>query len=337
MNKILSAHSVCKEVGLLTAKKSIPIYIFWELTRSCNLSCVHCYVNKEKRRELSFKDISLGINKLKRLGSLVINFSGGEILLREDFLRIALFAKRAGFAVKIFTNGTKINNSVIAELKKIKPLYVEISVYSKTPRIHDNITKVSGSWGRSMEAVNNLTRNGLRVRLKCSLIKKNLKSFKETNNFFQSLKLPYQFNPILMPVKNRNVGLNKVQRSVAFKSIVTDTSSGLTKEAKLRMPMCSAGINSLTINAYGDLLPCIAFPVKIGNILDDDIRDVWNNSVFLNKLRKIKNKELVECSVCKYIESCSRCPGIALLRNGDYLKPYSEACELAYFRSVARN
>lgn len=339
MNKLFSGDSACKKVSQLTAKKLIPIYVFWELTRNCNLSCVHCYIKKEKRREASFSEISLAMDRLKDMGSLIINFSGGEVFLRNDFFKIANFARENGFAIKIFTNGTKINHTIVRKLKKLEPLYVEISIYSNLPEIHDRVTGVKGSWSKSMAAIKGLIQEGLRVRLKCSLIKQNYETFKETKYFFERLGVPYQFNPVLMPIfdKDKEVSLNKRQRAFIARNIINDLTGGLTKAEKLRMTMCSAGINSLTINAYGDLLPCIAFPVGFGTILNDDIENAWRNDRFLQELRGIKNKDLKYCSICSRIEFCSRCPGIALSKSKDYRQPYSEACELASLKSHSRS
>lgn len=326
--------SASSTIQTLTTRNIIPAYIFWELTRQCNLNCAHCYVKKEKRKEISFKEISFVIKRLKSMKALVINFSGGEVFLRKDFFKVASYAKKNNFAIKIFTNGTLISTREAKEIKKLKPLCVEVSIYSKIPSIHDAITGVKGSWKKSLKAVDYLRKNDLRVKIKCSIIKENFPAFKETVKFIKKMGLPYQFNPVLMPRQNGDSdilkhGLSKEERGFVVRNLSGGLKGKVGREQKLRTSMCSAGINSLTINTYGDVMPCIAFPVKLGNILQEDIGKIWLKNKFLLEIRKIKNKDIQQCNRCEYLEFCSRCPGIAFLKTGDYKLPYEEACQLA--------
>jgi radical SAM protein with 4Fe4S-binding SPASM domain len=91
-------------------------------------------------------------------------------------------------------------------------------------------------------------------------------------------------------------------------------------------------VNSLTIDAYGNLMPCIAFPVRLGNVREDKIADVWRRAPLLKKIRKCRQRDVPFCRHCRYLTSCSRCPGLAHSMAGDCMMPYPDACALATIR-----
>ncbi|MCK5553272.1 MAG: radical SAM protein, partial [Deltaproteobacteria bacterium] len=108
-----------------TMDRLIPFTVHWELTYHCNLRCPHCYVAPQKsRKELSFQQISGILDLLKESGTLYVIFSGGEILTRKDFFRIAGYARKNGFALKLLTNGTLINERVADRIRDLNPLSV---------------------------------------------------------------------------------------------------------------------------------------------------------------------------------------------------------------------
>ncbi|MCM8820169.1 MAG: radical SAM protein, partial [Candidatus Omnitrophica bacterium] len=104
-----------------------PTEAHLELTYRCNLNCVYCYCLKDPN-EIStnrFKEI---ISKLKDLEVFFLTFSGGEPLLREDFLELYLYARKKGFLISILTNGTLFNKKIIDVLTKFPPYVIEITL-----------------------------------------------------------------------------------------------------------------------------------------------------------------------------------------------------------------
>ena len=133
-----------QELYQKTISESMLFLAHWELTYSCNLKCRHCYVSKDLgRQEFGLDKAKEVINQLRELGCLYLVFSGGEIFCRKDFFEIASYARDQGFALRLMTNATKINQANIEKIAALLPLAVEISVYAASSQVHDLITGVA--------------------------------------------------------------------------------------------------------------------------------------------------------------------------------------------------
>ena len=98
-----------------THKKNIffPFDAQIELTYRCNLNCVHCYcVEEDKGKELGTKEVKIILDDLKKEGCLWLALSGGEPLMRKDFLEIYAYAQKKGFLITLFTNGQLFNKKI---------------------------------------------------------------------------------------------------------------------------------------------------------------------------------------------------------------------------------
>src|SRR3990172_4107083 len=91
-----------------TLARNLPVSAVLELTYECNLRCRHCYIVNQDRAVLGTSAIFSILDELAEAGTLFLAFTGGEILLREDFFDVAEYAKRKHFALSILTNGTKV-------------------------------------------------------------------------------------------------------------------------------------------------------------------------------------------------------------------------------------
>lgn len=318
--------------GKLTVEKKIPIYTFFEITRRCNLKCRHCYVSKERRRELSYREVVSIIDQLKEKNCLILNFSGGEVFMRKDFLDIARYARKNGFAVKIFTNGTLIDSRNADALAQIKPLRVEVTIFSVREEVHDSITGVKGSLKESLEALELLSKRNVRLRIKSTLMQENKDCYKEIISLAESLGAKYQFDLNIIPrFDGLKRALNLRLHGEDISRFLNDSGIGFDEGASFTRSdiICGAGHNSCAITAYGDLLPCITLPIKLGKLREESFSYLWDNSETLKKLRSIRPADLIECTVCSSSSLCQRCPGLAYLEDGDILGKSQRACELS--------
>ena len=96
--------------------------------------------------------------------------------------------------------------------------------------------------------------------------------------------------------------------------------------------ICPTIKSSVSIDSNGDVYPCNKYFYKIGNIYDNSLNDIWNNNSLLNKLKNLEWKDLTKCFECENNKYCYRCPGVALLEDGDLLGKSSLACEFANAR-----
>ena len=326
-----------QKISTLTAKKHIPIYAFLELTRKCNLNCRHCYIVKEKRPELSSGAAKLIINQLADSGSLILNLSGGEVFTRKDFFDIAEYARSKKFAIKIFTNGTLIDADTASRIKALKPLRVEVTLYSLNGPIHDSITRIKGSWGLTMSGIKNLAKTKVPIRIKCPLTKLNVGSYKGVLNFSKKINAKYQFDPTITPKLNGStqpatLRINAEQLYGIFSDPELDEKSFNSKAFAEENFICSAGRNSCAISAYGDVLPCIIWPESLGNLKEKKFSEIWKNSHKLKTIRSIKMCDLARCSRCGAKKWCSRCPGLGFLEKGNLREPSDRNCQIALIK-----
>jgi len=95
---------------------------------------------------------------------------------------------------------------------------------------------------------------------------------------------------------------------------------------------CSAGHTYCYISPYGDLYPCVQFPLSCGNVRKQKFLDIWRHSNQLREVRAIRTRDLPTCSHCNHVSACTRCPGLAYME-GDMRGPSSQDCEKSFART----
>lgn len=149
--------------------------IVWNMTRRCNLKCVHCYaraVDVHGKDEIDTASAKRMIDDLAAYGVPVMLFSGGEPLVREDLVELAAYAVEKGMRAVISTNGTLITPPKAAELKKVGLSYVGISL-DGLEEAHDRFRGKKGSFAKALEGVENCQAEGLKVGLRFTINKRN--------------------------------------------------------------------------------------------------------------------------------------------------------------------
>ena len=150
--------------------------IVWNMTRRCNLKCVHCYAHAVKVDGVD--DIDTGkalamIDDLAAFGCPVMLFSGGEPLVRSDLTELASHATAKGMRAVISTNGTLITREKARELKAVGLSYVGISL-DGMEEVHDRFRCVTGSFRKALEGIANCQAEGLKVGLRFTMNKRNV-------------------------------------------------------------------------------------------------------------------------------------------------------------------
>jgi len=167
-----------------------------ELTACCNLKCIHCYGGQEfgkKKKELSTKQWKKIIEQVAEKKPKFLLFTGGECLLRKDFVELLEFARILGQKVSIFSNLTLLSQKQAFALKEANAV-VQFSVFGHSAELHDSITGVKGSFERQQKALKELKKLGVELRGQVILLKENLPFQKQIKEFFQALKIPIMFS-----------------------------------------------------------------------------------------------------------------------------------------------
>jgi radical SAM protein with 4Fe4S-binding SPASM domain len=95
---------------------------------------------------------------------------------------------------------------------------------------------------------------------------------------------------------------------------------------------CSAGHTAAYITPYGDVFPCVQFPLPTGNVRKHKFIDIWRDSPALHEVRSIRAKDLPVCSTCSHVGTCTRCPGLAYME-GSMRGPSTADCEKSFHRT----
>ncbi len=149
--------------------------VVWNITRACNLNCVHCYARageKVREKELSYGQGVCLIDDLADFGVPVILFSGGEPLMHPDLIRFASYAVKKGIRAVISTNGTLIDKDKAKGLKEIGLSYVGVSLDGMEP-IHDRFRGKKGAFKEAIQGLKNCQEAGLKVGLRFTINKMN--------------------------------------------------------------------------------------------------------------------------------------------------------------------
>jgi radical SAM protein with 4Fe4S-binding SPASM domain len=315
-----------------------------DITYRCNERCVHCYLDHDDHGEMTTAEIKDLLDQMAEAGVFYLTISGGEILMRKDFFEILEHARLRTFCVRLKTNGVLIRKKQAERLRALGVESVQISVYSHRPEVHDAITKMPGSFRQSIRAVRFLREHGLTVTMANVLMTQNSYDYQSVKALAAELDARFMLDPTITPmmdgdrsILNLNVDqatLKGVFRDGALVGNVEEFCSpprGLDEDSLDDLP-CSAGHTACYVSPYGDVYPCVQFPLPSGNVRTTRFVDIWRNSPQLNEVRSITLRDMPSCSVCAHGASCTRCPGLAYME-GNMRGPSSQDCEKSYVRT----
>lgn len=166
--------------------------VVWNMTRRCNLRCVHCYAEALPLAGRDEMDTARGrelIDNLAIYGAPVLLFSGGEPLVREDLPELAAYAVAKGMRAVISTNGTLISPEKARELKKVGLSYVGISLDGMA-ETHDRFRQCGGSFARAMEGIANCQAEGLKVGLRFTINRRNAGEVPQLFDLIKDREIP---------------------------------------------------------------------------------------------------------------------------------------------------
>ena len=166
--------------------------VVWNVTRRCNLRCVHCYAHAKDisfQNELSAEAGKHLIDDLSNFGVPVILFSGGEPLVRKDLPELANYAVRKGMRAVVSTNGTLISAQMARTLKDIGLSYVGISL-DGMEAINDRFRGVKGAFNSALEGIHNCQAAGIKVGLRFTVNRFNVDEIPKIFNLLEELDIP---------------------------------------------------------------------------------------------------------------------------------------------------
>jgi len=333
-----------QEMGRRALELGVPLSVQLDVTYRCNERCVHCYLDHDDHGEMTTAEIRDLLEQLAEAGVFFLCFSGGEVLMRMDFFPILEYARSLLFDVKIKTNAFMIREKEADRMRELGVRTVQVSIYSHQPEVHDAITKLPGSLKRSLAGIRLLRERGMKTVIANVLMRSNLSDYAGVKALAQELGAEYTIDPTITPkmdgdrsilplgiggddlrqvFRNGDLVGNVEEFCAPPPAVDDDVLDGLS---------CSAGHTACYISPYGDVYPCVQFPLPTGNVRKQKFLEIWRHSPQMNEVRSIHARDLPVCSTCTHPGSCTRCPGLAYME-GNMRGPSSQDCEKSFART----
>jgi AdoMet-dependent heme synthase len=321
--------------------EKFDFFIQMHLTERCNLSCTHCYQAGPTPPEMSLPEITGAVKNIAgTIGtwsemydvpfSPGFNVTGGEPLLRADLEEILRVLSHHEFMIFLLTNGTLVNKDRARMLASIPVKGVQVSLEGPEG-IHD-IIRGRGSFASAFDGARRLVDAGIIVTFNVTLSQINAGYVPDLVDIARaagvqrlgfSRLVPYGrglnlVDRMLKPEEARSIYEKVLSYSVPGLEIVTgdplasqlNAGSDMTDAGGFPLGGCAAAISGITVLPDGTLTPCRRLGMPIGNILKDNLREIWANSDVLNALRD-KKAYTGKCSTCSRWARCRGCRAIA--------------------------
>src|SRR5208283_3686343 len=343
------------QVHLRQQGRRAPTEVSIEVTHRCPLECQHCYNNlpmsdtHARLQELSLAEYTTLFDELVEAGCLWILFTGGEIFARKDFLDIYTEAKKKGFIITLFTNGTMITPRIADHLVEYRPFAIEITLYGATRETYETLTQIPGSFDRCMNGIKLLMERGLPLKLKTVPTTVNYHEVYEMKRFAEEeLGVEFKFDPLVNPRTDcsqspLNVRLTPEQAvALEFRDPVRMSEYGKLFEqerAIAHRPMpnkrytCGGGHNGCAIDPTGRMTICVLSHQDGYDIRTGSFREGWEGR--LQEIRAIPSTRETICTKCEIRSLCSMCAANGELENGDAESPVDFLCQVAHLRAFS--
>ena len=347
-------YAVSNAEQLYTEKVGGITSVMFELTYNCSEKCIHCYnegatrndseISKRgDRKELSLDEYKQLIDELYEQGLIKVCLTGGDPFSKPIVWDIIDYLFNKGIVFDVFTNGQRIVNEV-ERLADYYPRLVGVSLYSGIAEIHDYITRIKGSWERSMSVIKQLSDLGIPLNLKCCVMRPNVKSYYLVADIAKEYGAVPQFEISLTDSIEGDRCVSKYLRMTEeqLEIVLRDDNIPLYvgKEAPnyggqkklMDISPCGAGENSLCITPEGNVIPCCAFHTLFGNLREDSLSIILYENKELDYWKRLKLSDYEECGKYEYCSYCNLCPGNNFIEHGTPLKASEINCSLAKVR-----
>ncbi len=328
--------------------------IAWEVTRSCNLNCVHCRAGAERgpyARELGTEESIRLIDDIASFSSPVIILTGGEPLLREDIYDLASHGTARGLRMVIAPNGTLLNVEKAQRLKAAGIQRASISLDGATPESHDHFRRVEGAFRGALGGIQSLKEAGLEFQINTTVTQKNYLELPSLLELAQKLGAVAHHIFLLVPTgRGRDLKGQAIQAEEYEKLLhwfydqrektplqlkatcaphyyrilrqrakgdgkkVTAASHGLDAVTR----GCLGGVGFCFISHKGEVQPCGYLEVSCGNLRNQSLREVWEAAPVFQRLRDFSSYE-GRCGQCEYTRVCGGCRARAFEKTGNFM------------------
>lgn len=335
-----------------------PKWIAWEITRRCNLKCIHCRSSSEmevqNHPDFSTEEAFRIMDDIVSFAKPVIVLSGGEPLLRKDIFEIARYGSDRNLRMCLATNGTLVTDEICKKIKDSDIKIVSLSLDGSVEKVHDNFRNQKGAFAGTINAATLFKKHGIEFIINSSFTKRNQDEIPKVYKLAKELGATAWYLFMIVPTGRGEDILNELISKEDYESIlhwhylmekdekdllvrptcaphyyrvVLQKSKEEGKKFERRTLKfstggskgCIAGQLIALIDVDGNVLPCSYFPKSAGNLREQSFKNIWENSRLFKELRDFK-KYKGKCGMCEYLTVCGGCRARAYSVYGDYLE-----------------
>lgn len=334
--------------------KSNLSMIAWEVTRSCNLNCIHCRAAASRGPypgELSTEKSFQLIDEIAAMSSPVIILTGGEPLLRPDIFDIAAYGTGKGLRMVMATNGTLVDEATAKKMIKSGIKRVSVSLDGKDAPSHDAFRGEIGAFTGALNGIEAMKRAGMEFQINTTVTTANIKQLKEILDLAIRLGAVAHHIFLLVPTgRGRDLAeqaitaadyeetlmwfhKESVNCSIQLKATCAPHYFRIMHQNKVKSAEpkkkagghfhestrgCLGGISFCFISHVGQVQPCGYLELDSGNVQKQSFAEIWENSEVFRNLHDL-SKYGGKCGRCEFIKICGGCRARAYEATGDYL------------------
>ena len=316
---------------------TLPRIIAWEITRACNLNCLHCRASatvEPAPGELTLQEGFDLLDQLKQGGTRLVILSGGEALFRPDVFEIARYGTSLGLRMTLATNGSLVTQEAATKIREAGIARVSVSLDGVTSAVHDNFRGLPGAFDMALKAVENLLAEKVPVQINTTVAAANIAQMDLFPAFIRSIGAMAWHVFFLVPTgRGQNLPPARIREYrdmlEAFHAVSRDSDLECKatcapqyyrmiaeKEGSSPTRGCLAGTGFGFISSAGIVQPCGFLQVACGDIRRKSLAEIWETS---DTLRLLRNGDSLKgkCLDCGHRSVCGGCRARAFEVLGD--------------------
>jgi mycofactocin radical SAM maturase len=318
---------------------SAPVNVTWEITRRCNLKCIHCLSgsSEESSDELTLKECKSIVDQLAALRVFEINFGGGEPLLKDYFLPLLRYIHSKGIVTCISTNGTVLTDEAINYYSGNPLVNVQVSLDGATAEVNDAI-RGKGTYRKIISGINLLSGKNIPLSINTVVTSLNCEQLDKLKELAASYGARLRVSRFRPSGRAREcwealkLGPGQLEGLSAWlgsdPSVLTgDSFFAISQDGRreLGLDMCGAARMTACIDPCGNVYPC-AFLQSAefcgGSLREKPFKDIWDKSLVFVNFRRL---EPALCRSCPRFDKCrGGCPAVAYFLTRDLNRPDPE-------------
>jgi len=325
-----------------------------DLTYRCNNNCRHCWIripakSIKRKEELSFQEIRKIADDARKLGCRRWSISGGEPMLRPDFIDIFDYLTSSAISYSINTNGTLITPGIARVMKRKGAKMV--ALYGATAKVHDHITRNPGSYEAVMRGMAYLKEAGAGFIVQLIPMRDNYHQFKKMTELAQSLSPHYRVGAAWLYLsacgdvkRNKEILRQRLSPRETIELDKPDLSSENNLHEEEGHSYCSAENNKYLfsncisyrrdfhVDPYGCMTFCcyIKDPSLRYNLRNGNFQEAWEQFIpsLAGKI-KTEGEYSKDCGTCELKNNCRSCPVYGYLEHGRFSAKVGYLCKVA--------